>query len=125
MQSCGFSQTRGEKRLFLPTRLKQKHKREAVLKTLKPVLKLILVFYLFIALLPGCSLRKNNKIYTAVLSDEAAERALEYALDKVDRPYVLGGQGPEGFDCSGLVIWAYMEAYPGLKLLNSIPRSSL
>ncbi len=60
-----------------------------------------------------------------MLSDEAAERALEYALDKVDRPYVLGGQGPEGFDCSGLVIWAYMEAYPGLKLLNSIPRSSL
>lgn len=88
------------------------------MKNLKPALKLITVFYLFIAVLPGCSLRKNNRVFTAVLSDEVAERALAYALDKVGCPYVWGGQGPDEFDCSGLVIWAYTEAYPRLQLLN-------
>lgn len=74
-------------------------------------IKLIILFCPFIALAPGCSLRRNNA-YTAVLSDEVAAQALDYALAKQGCPYVSGGQGPDEFDCSGLVIWAYMEAYP-------------
>ncbi|ATL66905.1 C40 family peptidase [Nocardia terpenica] len=45
-------------------------------------------------------------------------RALDAALTKVGAPYVYGAAGPDAFDCSGLVKWAYEQA--GLEL----PRTS-
>jgi cell wall-associated NlpC family hydrolase len=40
-----------------------------------------------------------------------AERAVSYALEAVGIPYHYGGGSPEsGFDCSGLVRWAYGRA---------------
>jgi len=42
----------------------------------------------------------------------AAARA---AYSKLGKPYVWGTQGPNTFDCSGLVLWAYRQAgYTGL-----------
>lgn len=38
------------------------------------------------------------------------EKALEYALDQVGDPYVWGAEGPDGFDCSGLVYAAFKAA---------------
>ena len=44
--------------------------------------------------------------------------AIEYALAQLGKPYVYGGTGPAGYDCSGLVMQAYASA--GIRL----PRTS-
>ncbi|WP_063830652.1 C40 family peptidase [Kitasatospora phosalacinea] len=38
------------------------------------------------------------------------EAAVSYALAQVGKPYVWGGNGPDGFDCSGLVQQAFRRA---------------
>ena len=44
--------------------------------------------------------------------------AVQAALSRVGDPYVWGATGPNQFDCSGLMVWAYRQAGKGL------PRSS-
>lgn len=39
--------------------------------------------------------------------DGVAAVALQHALDAIGTPYRWGGESPGGFDCSGLVYWAY------------------
>ncbi|MQA16378.1 MAG: glycoside hydrolase [Pseudonocardiaceae bacterium] len=48
----------------------------------------------------------------------AAAEALRAALEQQGDPYSWGADGPDSFDCSGLVYWAYQQA--GVEL----PRSS-
>jgi cell wall-associated NlpC family hydrolase len=38
------------------------------------------------------------------------QQIIEAALGQLGRPYVYGGRDPSGFDCSGLVQYAYSEA---------------
>ena len=45
-------------------------------------------------------------------------QALAIAQGKIGRPYVWGAAGPNAFDCSGLVMWAFKQA--GV----SLPRTS-
>jgi cell wall-associated NlpC family hydrolase len=40
----------------------------------------------------------------------AIQIAIEYALNQLGKPYVWGGTGPAGYDCSGLVMMAYRTA---------------
>lgn len=40
-------------------------------------------------------------------SDNSA--VVAYAMSKIGCPYVWGAEGPDSFDCSGLVRWAYLQ----------------
>lgn len=42
---------------------------------------------------------------------------VQYALSQLGTPYVWGGAAPGGFDCSGLVMWAYAQV--GVSLPHS------
>ena len=44
------------------------------------------------------------------MSAEQLKVALKAAASKLGRPYVWGAEGPDTFDCSGLVQWAYAQA---------------
>lgn len=55
--------------------------------------------------------------FTAPFSS-VGQRAADAAQSKIGAPYVYGAAGPNAFDCSGLVQWAYQQA--GL----SVPRTS-
>ncbi|WP_183505608.1 MULTISPECIES: peptidoglycan hydrolase RipC [unclassified Mycolicibacterium] len=43
------------------------------------------------------------------VSDQGAV-AVQAALTRIGDPYVWGGSGPNQFDCSGLVMWAFQQA---------------
>jgi cell wall-associated NlpC family hydrolase len=40
----------------------------------------------------------------------AGQIAADAAVSKIGSPYVYGGAGPSGFDCSGLVYWSHQQA---------------
>lgn len=42
--------------------------------------------------------------------DGRTQAAVRAALSRLGRPYVWGATGPDRFDCSGLVQWAYAQA---------------
>jgi cell wall-associated NlpC family hydrolase len=46
---------------------------------------------------------------TAPVGDSLGARALRFALTKQGTPYIWGAAGPDSFDCSGLVMWAYEQ----------------
>lgn len=49
-------------------------------------------------------------IHPAVL-----QHAIRFARNQIGTPYVWGGSAPGGFDCSGLIYWAYRRAgYSGI-----------
>ena len=52
------------------------------------------------------------------LQQSAGEKALQAAESKIGSPYVYGAAGPNAFDCSGLVQWAFGQAGVG------VPRTS-
>jgi peptidoglycan DL-endopeptidase CwlO len=70
---------------------------------------------------------------TSVQGSSIGVQALNKALTKIGDPYVWAAAGPDEFDCSGLVMWAYAQI--GIHLLHftgdqwnegeHIPRSEL
>jgi cell wall-associated NlpC family hydrolase len=40
----------------------------------------------------------------------AGDRALEWAMKQLGKPYIWGGIGPKGFDCSGLTMMSWKDA---------------
>ena len=62
--------------------------------------------------LTGCNLERSS-FAQVLVTEEEAWQALQSALTQLNKPYKLGGQSPiEGFDCSGLIVWAYQQAIP-------------
>ncbi len=53
---------------------------------------------------------------THIPGNSIGVQALNWALTRVGDPYVWGAAGPNAFDCSGLVMWAY--AHVGISLLH-------
>ncbi|MEU6561907.1 C40 family peptidase [Nocardia nova] len=47
---------------------------------------------------------------SAPQQQSVGQRAADAALSKVGAPYSYGATGPNAFDCSGLVKWAYQQA---------------
>ncbi|MGW8552606.1 C40 family peptidase [Streptomyces tubercidicus] len=47
---------------------------------------------------------------TRTSRSSGVERAVDYALAQLGKPYIWGGNGPAGYDCSGLVQQAYQRA---------------
>jgi cell wall-associated NlpC family hydrolase len=48
---------------------------------------------------------------------QAVESVVPVVREAVGSPYVWGAAGPEAFDCSGLVVWAYAQI--GISLPHS------
>ncbi len=65
--------------------------------------------------------------------DSIGIQALDWAFKELGQPYVWGGAAPGGFDCSGLVMWAYehvgiqLEHFTGDQWneIVHVPRSEL
>lgn len=79
------------------------------------------------------SLRYRLRALGGAGADRRAQAAVRAALSRLGRPYVWGATGPDRFDCSGLVQWAYAQA--GVRLHRttyqqihdgiSVPRSAI
>lgn len=52
-----------------------------------------------------------------VAAPPGAARVVQLALNQVGKPYVWGAEGPETFDCSGLMQWSYAQI--GITLLRT------
>ncbi len=76
----------------------------------------------FLMLLAGCSSgpppRPSPAVPSVGKADSVGARAALLATRYVGVPYRLGGQSPDGFDCSGLVWFVYRE------LGVSVPRTA-
>ena len=76
----------------------------------------VLVMIVTMALVAGCGASPTvaqaphasaPAVYGGARPATTGERAASIALDQVGVPYRYGGTGPRGFDCSGLVQFAY------------------
>lgn len=60
------------------------------------------------------ALRYRDSARRGAGADRRVDRVVRAALSRLGCPYVWGATGPDRFDCSGLVKWAYAQAGIGL-----------
>jgi len=66
------------------------------------------------------------------VSQIIAEKALEKAQSKIDSDYLWGADGPDEFDCSGLIVWSYKESlkeerifYNGVTVVDDVSMADI
>ncbi|MBN2658164.1 MAG: C40 family peptidase [Spirochaetales bacterium] len=69
----------------------------------------IFTLFLLIFSAGSCSILSSPLIQEEAIP-ETADRALRFAESKIGSDYEWGGNGPETFDCSGLIVWSYQSA---------------
>src|SRR3984957_13721438 len=52
----------------------------------------------------------DSQLSSFVAPNAIVSEAVEYAEEQLGKPYLFGGTGPAAFDCSGLVMEAYLSA---------------
>jgi murein DD-endopeptidase len=70
----------------------------------------IALVLLIAGLLGGCGSAPVREAPARQISTGAAYRAVQIARHQLGAPYRYGGDTPRGFDCSGLVYYAYHRA---------------
>jgi len=69
------------------------------------------LYWLFpVILFVSCLPSTDSPSTTREVSFIEAANAVALAKTKEGFPYVWAGNGPDSFDCSGLIVWAYQEA---------------
>ena len=63
-----------------------------------------------VLILGGCASGRPAPDATTSRADASGERIAEVALSLRGSPYRYGGDGPDAFDCSGLVQYSYRQA---------------
>jgi peptidoglycan DL-endopeptidase CwlO len=66
---------------------------------------------------PGGSATASPAPAPVAADSSLGARALAFARTKLGKPYVWGAAGPNSFDCSGLVLWAFKQV--GVSLPHS------
>jgi len=61
----------------------------------------------------------SSKVNCSILATGKAEIVLRFACAQLGKPYVFGGSGPNGWDCSGITMVAYRQV--GIKLNHWVP----
>lgn len=84
------------------------YKHDAILK----VTAMLAVILIGLAL-TGCAAKQSErtgKDHPQQVNQTTAQRVVDSASSQVGRPYRFGGDSPQrGFDCSGLIYWAYKQ----------------
>jgi peptidoglycan DL-endopeptidase CwlO len=60
--------------------------------------------------------KTGNYPQIAIRGDSVGAQALRWAMTQLGKPYLWGAAGPNAYDCSGLVMWAY--AHVGISLAH-------
>jgi cell wall-associated NlpC family hydrolase len=66
---------------------------------------------------PSLSAANVASLHLTKATSAGAQRAVQFALDQVGKPYVFGAAGPDSYDCSGLTMAAWARG--GVSLPHS------
>jgi len=92
----------------------------------------LLIITILSFLISNCTINQNDYVKQIEVTDVEAKQALDLALSKINSVYLWGGNGPDSFDCSGLIVWSYQNVFKdnyiftnGIELVNDVTINDL